>query len=186
METDRLIPDRSFLERPVQAVARDLLGCWLCREQEGEVLRWQIMETEAYDGPDDKACHAHRGRTPRTEVMFGEAGRFYVYLCYGIHWLLNIVTGPREYPAAVLIRAAGELHGPGRVTKALAITGEFNQTSATEPTGLWVEQGKLAKDETIISLKRVGVNYAGPVWSEKRYRYIPSSRLDRIPKSQLP
>ena len=96
--------EEAFFDRPTLTVAEELLGKNLCREVNGEIRRMRICEAEAYDGPDDKACHAHRGKTPRNEVMFGAAGRWYVYLCYGIHWMLNAVTGPADYPAAVLIR----------------------------------------------------------------------------------
>jgi len=95
----------SFFDRPTPEVAREMLGKWLCRRMsDGEILRMRISETEAYDGHEDKACHAHNGKTPRNEVMFGKAGFWYVYLCYGMHWMLNVVTGPIDFPAAVLVR----------------------------------------------------------------------------------
>ena len=109
-----------FYHRPCLEVARDLVGKVLVH---GE-LRLRITETEAYCGVEDTACHAHKGRTKRTEVLYGKAGTAYVYLCYGIHWLLNIVTGEEEQPQAVLIRACVDAHGPGRLTKKLSITGE--------------------------------------------------------------
>jgi DNA-3-methyladenine glycosylase len=163
---------REYFERPVLEVARDLLGCRLCRRVDGRTLCWQVTETEAYDGPEDKACHAHKGRTGRTEVMFGAAGVWYVYLCYGVHWMLNIVTGPEEYPAAVLIRGAGELNGPGRLTRALAITGELNRKPAGRESGLWLEEGRPVAPQAILTAPRVGVDYAGPDWSSRHYRFI--------------
>ena len=135
-------------------------------------VRWQITETEAYDGPDDKACHAHKGRTGRTEVMFGPAGIWYVYLCYGVHWMLNIVTGPEDYPAAVLIRGAGSLYGPGRLTRALAISGELNRQPASLATGLWIEHGDPVEAQAVLTAPRVGVDYSGPDWSQRHYRFI--------------
>ena len=166
-----------FFNRPTLAVAGDLLSCRLCRSVHGDVQRWQITETEAYDGPEDRACHAHKGRTVRTEIMFGPAGNWYIYLCYGIHWMLNIVTGPVEYPAAVLIRGAGELHGPGRLTKALQITGDLNGKPAMHCTGLWIEPGESVEADAISTTPRIGVDYAGPDWSRRHYRFIPHARI---------
>ena len=164
--------DRAFFERPVLEVARDLLGCRLCRRLGDRTLRWQITETEAYDGPEDKACHAHKGRTGRTEVMFGPAGVWYVYLCYGVHWMLNIVTGPEDYPAAVLVRGAGSLHGPGRLTRVLAITNALNRRPATPANGLWIEQGQVVPPDSVLTTPRIGVAYAGPDWAQRPYRFI--------------
>ncbi len=161
-----------FLKRPVLEVAPELLGCYLCRELDGKILRWRITEVEAYDGPEDKACHAHKGRTGRTEVMFGPAGHWYVYFCYGIHWLLNIVTGPEDYPAAVLIRGAGEISGPARLTKALSITGELNRRMAVPECGLWIEAGEILDRAHILTTPRIGVDYAGPDWSRRPYRFL--------------
>jgi DNA-3-methyladenine glycosylase len=150
---------------------------------DGAERRLRITETEAYDGPEDRACHASKGRTGRTEVMFGPAGRWYVYLCYGVHEMLNLVTGPREWPAAVLIRGVEGVSGPGRVTRALAITRALNGTAATEEAaetagatengGLWIEpaeRGLLAEGE-ILAGPRVGVDYAGPEWAAKPWRF---------------
>ena len=117
--------DEAFFHRPCLEVARELVGKLLVVN--GSCLR--ISETEAYCGENDTACHAHKGRTPRTEVLYAKAGTVYIYLCYGIHWLLNIVTGEQEQPEAVLIRACLEAPGPGRLTKALGITGKYNRSS---------------------------------------------------------
>ena len=105
----------AFFHRPCLVVAEELVGKLLVHN--GTALR--ISETEAYCGEADTACHAHKGRTKRTEVMYGEAGTAYIYLCYGIHWLLNVVTGEKDQPEAVLIRACAEAPGPGRLTKKL-------------------------------------------------------------------
>lgn len=167
--------DRSFLERDTVTVARELLGNFLCRAdpQSGEVQRWRITEVEAYDGPADKACHAHRGKTPRNAVMFGPAGYYYVYLCYGMHWLLNIVTGPVDYPAAVLIRGVDSIRGPGRTTKALGVDGVFNAQPVAVQTGLWLARAptRLAED-AIQQTPRIGIDYAGPIWAKKPYRFV--------------
>ncbi|MGC9453016.1 MAG: DNA-3-methyladenine glycosylase [Oceanipulchritudo sp.] len=159
-------------DRPVPEVARGLLSCRLCRRVGDRILRWQITETEAYDGPEDKACHAHKGRTQRTDVMFGPAGVWYVYLCYGMHWMLNLVTGPEDYPAAVLIRGAGELHGPGRLTRALDITGALNRKPAARSSGLWIEPGEKTGDDRIRATPRIGVDYAGTDWAKRPYRFV--------------
>lgn len=166
------ILDEGFFERPALEVAPALLGCNLCRRRGDTILRWPVTETEAYDGPHDKASHAHRGRTQRTDVMFGPPGVWYVYLCYGIHWLLNIVTGPEQYPAAILIRGAGEVSGPGRLTRAMDITGELNRRTAAPHNGLWIEAGETPHPAQIQRTPRIGVAYAGPDWSRRHYRFV--------------
>jgi len=165
---------RAFFERPALVVARELLGCRLCRRRAGAVQRWPITETEAYTGPDDKACHAHRGRTPRTSVMFGPSGIWYVYFCYGMHWMLNVVTCPAGHPAAVLIRGAGDCDGPGKLTRALGINGALNGLPAVRATGLWIEPGEPVPDAAVTAGPRIGVAYAGPDWSLRPYRFVVS------------
>lgn len=184
----------SFYRRPVLEVAPELLGCSLCvavdttdatpsgPEQQEEasgrqgaptILRKRITEVEAYDGIDDKACHASNGKTARNAIMFETGGRWYVYLCYGVHWMLNIVTGEPDYPAAVLIRGAGELVGPGRLTKGMGINKRFNTLEALPEKGLWIEAGSVPlKAGEIVRTPRIGVAYAGEVWSQKPYRYL--------------
>ena len=112
-----------FYHRPCLQVARDLVGKVLVFGDR----KLRISETEAYVGEADTACHAHKGKTKRTEVMYMEAGTVYIYLCYGVHWLLNIVTGEVNEPEAVLIRACRDADGPGKLTKRLGITGELNR-----------------------------------------------------------
>ena len=165
----------SFFNQPTLTIAEQLLSCQLCRQIGDRVIAHTIVETEAYDGPDDKASHAHRGRTPRSEIMFGQAGIWYIYLCYGVHWLLNIVTGPVDYPAAVLIRGIEPVQGPGRLTKSLDINGSFNQLPANTQTGLWIAQGPTCPKTQISTTPRIGVAYAGPDWSQRPYRYLRSN-----------
>ena len=166
---------QKFFNRPALKVAEDLLGKYLCRGQlGGETAKcYLITETEAYVGPEDKASHASRGRTKRNAPMFGEAGRWYVYFTYGMHWMLNIVTGPENYPAAILIRGTDKINGPARLTKFLGIDKTLNEKSATQKTGLWFEDGgmEIAR-KNIKGTPRVGVSYAGPVWSKKPYRFF--------------
>jgi len=115
-----------FFVGDVKKVARELLGTVLCvRKKSGSIFRSVINETEAYDGEKDLACHASKGRTARTSTMYERGGVCYVYLCYGMHWMLNIVTGEEGYPAAVLIRGTEAFNGPGRLTKGLGVTGSF-------------------------------------------------------------
>ena len=129
-----------------------------------------ITETEAYLGPHDLACHAARGRTARTEIMYGPPGSLYVYFVYGMHWMLNVVTGPEGYPAAVLIRGAGDIAGPARLTRVLEITGALNGKQAAPESGLWFETGEGAQPVT--ATPRIGVDYAGLRWSARKLRFV--------------
>lgn len=165
--------NQKFFDRPTVTVAKELLGKYLVRKRGGKTIALMITEVEAYDGPRDKASHASRGMTPRTKIMFGPAGRWFVYFTYGMHWMLNIVTGKSGYPAAVLIRGMEGVHGPARVTKFLKIDKRINGKSASRKTGLWIEDNRKFKDLKlkVTSSPRVGVAYAGPVWSNKHYRF---------------
>lgn len=156
----------AFYHRPCLEVARDLVGKVLvCHGQ-----RFRISETEAYCGETDTACHAHKGRTKRTEVLYAEAGTIYLYLCYGMHWLLNIVTGEPEEPEAVLIRACVEAPGPGKLTKALGITGTLNRESILRCPSLWIEDDGFQCEVT--ADKRVGIGYASQEDQNRLWRFI--------------
>jgi DNA-3-methyladenine glycosylase len=163
--------DSRFFDRSAEAVAHDLIGCRLCWKKGDQTLSRTITETEAYTGPDDLASHAARGRTKRNEAMFGPPGSFYVYFVYGMHWMLNIVTGPIGYPAAVLIRGVDGFVGPGRLTKAIGITGRLNAKVASEETGVWFGEQSGPMKHKISRSARIGVPYAGPIWSVKPYRF---------------
>lgn len=179
---------RVFFERPTLKVAKALLGKVLIKQDPTGMIQTKIVDTEAYVGPKDKACHASKGRTKRTEVMFGQAGFTYVYLIYGMYHCLNIVTEPEEYPAAVLIRGLeilGEDHpsdlprridGPGRVCRFLDIDRTHNGLDATLGTTLWIEDHGLAvSPKQIQTLPRIGVDYAGE-WAKKLWRFcLPPS-----------
>jgi DNA-3-methyladenine glycosylase len=153
-------------------VARELLGTRLVvRAAEGRIARHVVVETEAYLGAHDLACHAARGMTPRNAVMFGPAGHWYVYLCYGMHWMLNIVTGPVGTPAAVLIRGVRDHVGPGRLTRALGIDASHNGRPAGRPSGLWFEEGLSVPARLVARTPRIGVGYAGE-WAAKPLRFV--------------
>lgn len=164
---------RSFFNRPAPVVARDLLGRELVRRlPEGGILRCTVTETEAYDGFEDQASHAHRGKTPRNAVMFGPPGFVYLYLCYGVHWLLNLTTGPEGHPAAVLIRGCSLASGPGRLTRALRLGRAENLMPLGPRGGLWLNAGRPAADNQVFTSPRIGIDYAGDPWKEIHWRFV--------------
>lgn len=154
-----------FFHRPCPEVARELVGKVLVCD--GRRLR--ISETEAYCGEEDTACHASRGRTKRTEVMYREAGTVYIYLCYGMHWMLNLVTGEENQPEAVLIRACLEAPGPGKLTKALGVTGDLNRSSVVTSDRLWVEDDGFFCE--VLTDRRVGIGYASKEDQDRLWRF---------------
>lgn len=159
----------SFYHRPCLDVARNLVGKVLVHRVDGQEYRLRITETEAYCGESDTACHAHKGRTKRTEVMYMEAGTIYIYLCYGVHWMLNIVTGEIDQPEAVLIRACeGKMNGPGKLTKALKITGALNRGSILGDE-LWIEDDGFTC--AVATDTRVGIGYASEEDQSRLWRF---------------
>lgn len=166
-------PKRDWTAKNTVKLAQSLLGQVLARRlPDGRIERRLITEVEAYDGESDLACHARVGRTPRTEVLYRSGGHWYVYLCYGIHEMLNLVVGPEGWPAAVLIRGLEGPTGPGRLTKGLAIDRSLNGKAAHEDTGLWIEDGPAAVPlERIVAGPRIGVDFAGPIWSAVPWRF---------------
>mgnify|MGYP001619741508 CR=1 FL=1 len=153
-------------------IAKNLLGKFLVRRIGEKEIALMIAEVEVYDGFSDKASHASRGITEKNKIMFDKAGNWYVYFTYGMHWMLNLVVGPENYPAAVLIRGTDKISGPARITKYLKIDGKFNGKSANKKTGLWIEdRGVKIKLSKIKSAKRIGVDYAGPYWSRRKLRF---------------
>ena len=130
------ILDSTFFAHKTVAVAEHLIGKFLVRERDGIQEAHRVTEVEAYDGFEDRASHAFRGRTPRNAVMFGPPGVLYVYFTYGMHHMLNVTTSAVDYPAAVLIRGVAGISGPGRLTKALRITRVLDRLPATPATGL--------------------------------------------------
>ena len=177
-------------------VTKELLGKFLVRKVGVKEISGMITEVEAYIGPEDQASHASRGRTPRTEVMYGKPGYWYVYLIYGMHYCLNIVTEKKEYPAAILIRGikinqkepkgftpleirrlgrlpqSGSLMGPGRVCKYFQIDKNFNAKKVSKVAGLCIEdRGVVVPSRRIRKSPRIGVDYAGK-WKEKKWRFF--------------
>jgi len=160
---------RQFFTRDVLIVAPELIGKILvCRVGE-EFVRLRIIETEAYRGAEDLACHACKGRTVRTEAMFHIGGTIYVYLIYGMYWMLNIVTGLENDPQAVLIRGLEGYYGPGRLSRRLQINKSFYDEDVTNSSRIWIE------DDGIKTLyksgKRIGIDYAGQ-WKDKMWRFF--------------
>lgn len=163
--------DYDFFHRDKLIVAAELAGKIIARRlPNGEVVRVRITETEAYGGEEDKACHASKGRTPRTELLYCKAGTIYVYLCYGIHWLMNIITGEEGEPQGVLLRAGEKLSGPAKLTKAIGVDKQFNGLSIVDNDEIWIEDdGEVFE---ITTAPRVGIDYAGEEWKSKPWRFI--------------
>ncbi len=169
----RKVLSEKFFARGALVVAQELLGKFLVRKRGEREEARMITEVEAYDGHLDKASHASRGETERNKPMWGPPGRFYVYLVYGMHDMLNMVTGREGYPAAVLIRAVEGCDGPGKLTKRLKIDRKMNGKKISRTTGLWVEdRGVVIAKKDVKKSPRIGVHYAGPVWSKKPYRFL--------------
>ena len=152
--------------------AKMLLGKWLCRRlPDGGIRKMRIVETEAYCGENDTACHAHCGKTDRNAPMYEAGGIAYVYLCYGVHSLLNVVTGRRDCPEAVLIRGVEGAIGPGRVTKLLQIDRTFNREPLASSERLWLEDDG-ALPPRFKSTPRIGIAYATKRDQNRKWRYV--------------
>lgn len=166
------ILDYDFFHRDRLVVAKELAGKIVARRlPNGDIIRVRVTETEAYGGEEDKACHASKGRTPRTRLLYGRAGIIYVYLCYGMHWLMNIITGEEGHPEGVLLRAGeGKYNGPAKLTKAIGVDGGFNGASICDNSNIWIEDD--GKRFEIFTAPRVGINYAGEEWKNKPWRFI--------------
>jgi len=168
----RKILTHNFFDRPTLTVAQELLGKYLVRKVGNKEIALMITETEAYGGLKDLASHSRSGMTKRNYPMFGKPGTIYVYFTYGMHWMLNLVCGKHGHPAAVLIRAAGGVVGPARLTKALKIDKKLNATMLGKTSGLWVEdRGVRVTASQIVKGPRVGVDYAG-LWAKKPWRFV--------------
>jgi len=195
---EKVLPLEFYSNPDVVDVAQNLLGKVLCSHIDGVFTAGIISETEAYCGRNDKACHANDGkRTDRTEVMFGKPGNAYIYLCYGIHHLFNVVTNQEGLADAVLIRSIipmnGRKHieerravknkqgltdGPGKLTQALGITTKLNKTNLTTPP-VWIEHRNIdVPSKEIVPSKRIGVDYAGD-HADRLWRFEISKALSK-------
>ena len=164
--------DTSFFQRDVLEVAPDLIGKVLVRRfDEGSTASYIITETEAYRGEEDQACHACKGRTPRTDVMYREGGLIYVYLIYGMYWMLNVVTGPKGHPQAALIRGLEGIYGPGKITRHLQIDKSFYGEDLLHSHRIWIREPDIAMPADIETHPRIGVDYAGDYWKNLPWRY---------------
>ena len=164
------ITNMEFFSKTALESAPLLLGKLLCTNIGGEVKRLRITETECYMGTGDLACHASKGKTDRTAVMFGRGGVAYVYLVYGMHNMFNVVCGEEGSPEAVLIRCCEGYEGPAKLTKYLGITREQNKADLITSEQVWLEEdGETCSYET---KPRVGVDYAGEYWSSIPWRFV--------------
>ena len=183
VEPIKLAP--SFFQRDVLDVAPDLIGKILVRVfDDGTALLLRITETEAYRGEEDLACHASKGKTKRTSTMYLSGGHIYMYLIYGMYWMLNIVTGKKEAPQAVLIRGAGKYDGPGKLTKALQLDKSFNTLDINRCKNLWVEDD--FQSFKVNTSKRIGIDYAGDVWANKQWRFLLGRKISEDTNNRLP
>jgi DNA-3-methyladenine glycosylase len=165
----------NFFERPTLKVASDLLGKYLIRNYRGKKIIGEITETEAYIGENDLASHASRGRTARTKIMYGKAGHAYIYLVYGMHYMFNIVTEKKDFPAAILIRALKIddklINGPGKLSQFMKIDKNLNNEDLVTSKKLWLENHSTPfRVKSIKKTPRIGVDYAG-VWRRKPWRF---------------
>ncbi len=177
----------SIYNKNAVELAPILLGKILCRSFGEKILRLRITETESYFGEEDTACHAHKGKTARTKVMYRRGGFAYIYLCYGVHYLLNIVSGEENHPEAVLIRGGVtdisienfskvynkkspyNLNGPGKITRALHIDKSLNEEDLTVSEKIWIEDDGFSAE--YFTAKRIGIDYATEEYRNKLWRF---------------
>jgi DNA-3-methyladenine glycosylase len=163
--------ERKFYRRDVLKVAPDLLGKHLVRIHPGGTRSTHVItETEAYRGGEDLACHASKGRTPRTEIMYGDGGYLYMYLIYGMYWMMNVVTGTQDVPQAVLIRGLRDASGPGRLTRLIRVDKDHYGEDLVNSDRIWLEDSGSRPEYT--TGPRVGVDYAGEPWKDMPWRYL--------------
>ncbi|MFT0850794.1 DNA-3-methyladenine glycosylase [Achromobacter sp. F4_2707] len=184
---------RRFYQRPATEVARDLLGKLLVHRTDLGLCMGRIVEVEAYLGRQDLAAHSSKGVTPRTQVMFGEAGHAYVYLIYGMHHCMNVVTGPAASGSAVLLRALEPVQGlesntsgPGRLTKAMGIDKSLYGADLCQPDSPLFLADDGYTPTSVLTSPRIGVHYAG-AWADKPLRYYVegSAWVSRVPKPRV-
>ncbi len=160
----------AFFKQSAIEMAPRLLGKLLCRRQSGITLKLRITETECYFGEVDTACHAHRGKTERNKMMYEQGGVAYIYLCYGMHHLLNVVSGSEGFPEAVLLRGVEGYKGPGKLTKALKIDRNLDGENLITSDFLWIEEDGIKPNYK--TDKRVGIDYATEEYRNKLWRFI--------------
>jgi DNA-3-methyladenine glycosylase len=161
---------REFFIRDVLDVAPELIGKNIVvRLSDGKYGRFSVTEVEAYKGSEDKACHASKGRTSRTEIMYHDGGKLYVYLIYGMYWMLNVVTGGENDPQAVLIRGVESLYGPGKLTRSFGIDRTFYGEDLTISERIWFED--YGVNPIIKTGERIGIDYAGEYWKSRPWRF---------------
>ncbi|HUS82844.1 MAG TPA: DNA-3-methyladenine glycosylase [Dehalococcoidia bacterium] len=197
--------DRHFYQQDARKVARGLLGKYLVFESQSGRFCGRIVETEAYLGERDTASHAFHGRTRRTEVMYGEGGHLYVYFTYGMHWLMNVVTGREGSAEAVLLRAVEPVEGialmnanrggkalrlltsgPARVAQAFGVDGSLNGADLCGDL-IWIEaRGDVIRASQIVATKRIGVGYAR-AWKDRKLRFYlaDSEFVSKAPRRRL-
>ncbi|MGE5223821.1 MAG: DNA-3-methyladenine glycosylase [Omnitrophica WOR_2 bacterium] len=184
--------DRQFYEQPALAVARQLLGMRLVRLEDGRRIAGILTETEAYSGESDLGCHARAGRTPRTQVLYGQPGHAYIYFTYGMHWMLNFVAEPEDAPAAVLVRAVQPVegldiiagrrngrppvdwtNGPAKLCQAFDIDGRLNGIDVCSPESvIFVEKEQPVPDSSVTITARVGLNSVPEPWKSIPWRFF--------------
>lgn len=158
-----------FFSQDVLVVAPALIGKTLVRcYPDGHFENYIITETEAYRGEEDLACHASKGRTTRTEIMYNHGGFIYIYLIYGMYWMLNFVTGKKGEPQATLIRGLDNVYGPGKLTKQLQLDKSFYGENITTSSRIFVCESN-SKEYT--AAPRIGIDYAGEIWKNKMWRF---------------
>ncbi|MDD3232193.1 MAG: DNA-3-methyladenine glycosylase [Clostridia bacterium] len=161
---------REYFKQDALFLAEDLLGKLLCRKINGKVLKFRITETECYLGKGDSASHAGKKKTERNKIMFKQGGYAYVYLCYGIHYMFNIVSGQKNTAQGVLVRGVENFDGPGKLTKALKIDKSFNGADLVKSKEIWLENDGIKF--SFKRAKRVGIEYAKKEDREKLWRFI--------------
>jgi DNA-3-methyladenine glycosylase len=162
--------NKEFFENDALEVAPNLLGKFLVVYRGKTQKKYKIVEVEVYRGEEDKGCHANKGKTKRNEIMYSSGGYLYVYIIYGIYWMLNIVTGKKGYPQAILIRGLEGLNGPGKITKTLGIDKSYYGENLAVSNRIWIEDNN--ENVEYFTAKRIGIDYAGEPWKNKPWRYI--------------
>jgi DNA-3-methyladenine glycosylase len=173
--TPRKLTVRDYRKDAV-TLAPKLLGKLLCRKIGNKIIKRRITETEAYCGEADTACHAHKGKTERTRIMYEDGGHAYIYLCYGVHWLLNVVTGKKDFPEAVLVRGVEGFEGPGKLTKHLQIDKTLNGENIADSKRLWIEDD--GKRLSFTASRRIGIDYASDADKNRLWRFTVDAQTE--------